>query len=312
MQNRKKFLKPKRWLLALMALALLFVTACQGGGSQDKQSAAQEEKLEEPTTVKLAVGSELGRVIWEDVKKRLQDDNINLELVVMTDWVTPNVAVKEGEVDLNAFQYMPFLYDFNKSHDADLVPIGYATLPPISIYAVDAIKSLDDIPDGASIAMPEDPVNVGHSLLEMEKAGLLTLNATEADNPTLDDVKTNPKNLDFKLMDGATMARALGDVDMIITGSAMAADADIGQEAAIYTEDPDETSNYYKVMMVTQRAKKDDPAIQKVLKAYQSDETKKVMKENFGDDIIPAWKEGQDPVKDYDELAKILDKEHKE
>ena len=64
-------------------------------------------------------------------------------------------------------------------------------------------------------------------------------------------------------------------------------------------------------MMVTQRAKKDDPAIQKVLKAYQSDETKKIMKENFGDDIIPAWKEGQDPVKDYDELAKILDEQNK-
>lgn len=297
----------KRWLLLLSVLSALLFAACgQGGGSG--KDAKPEAKKSEVQKAKVGVVSDTNRVIWADVKKRLKDEeNIDLEIVTMDDWVTPNVAVQEGELDMNCFEYIPFLHDYNDAHDADLVPVGYAYLPPISIYAVDSIKSIDDVPEGASFALPEDPVNLGHSLLEIEKAGLITLKATEVDNPTLDDIETNPKNIEFKLLEGSNIARALGDVDLMITGSSVAADAGYDKEDAVYTEDPEKTSNYYKVMLVVKRDRVDDPLIQKIKEAYQSEETKKTMQENFDDNILPAWPEDDKATADYDEYVKKLE-----
>ena len=315
MMRKKSF-----WLKLLLLLCLLPLVACQGqkSATKDSKESASTEKTEAADEkdadqaegkVTIAVNGDANRIIWEDVKKRLKADGVDLDIKSMTGWVSPNVAVKDDEADLNCFQYIPFLKDFNDSHNADLVPIGYAFLPPISIYAVPEIKSLDDIPDGAKFALPEDPVNLGHSLLEIENAGLIKLKDSEATDITLDDVVENPKNLDFILLDGPNIARALGDVDLMITGSTVARDAELSEDQAIYTEDVNKTTNYYKVTIVAKRERKDDPLLKKVVEAYNDPATVEAMKKNFDDTVLPAWSDDDHPVEDYDGLVEKLAKE---
>ncbi len=175
--------------LLFLVAAILFLTAC---GSQT------EGASEEQQTYRIGVATDRAAEIWQDVGERLAEkENIQIEPIVFSDFVQPHLALRDGEIDANAFQYIPYLYDFNTSHNAELTTIGYLSVEPMGLWAVDGIESIEEIPDGAQIAMINDPINSGNSLIQLEKAGLIEVEDAAGPTPTREDIISNPKTWNF-------------------------------------------------------------------------------------------------------------------
>lgn len=290
--ERSIVMKRSKALVLGLAILALFLGAC---GQQGKTAESKNKK------VSLAVSNQLSQEVWQDTARRLKEkEGIDLEVKLISDWVQPNMAVAENDIDLNVFQYIPFLAEFNQPHNTDLVPIGYSYIPPIGIYTANPkIQSVEDIPQNAKFTIPDDPVNLDHSLLEIERAGLIKLRDTSGQK-TLDDIAENPKNIQFILMKGDGIARSLADADLMITGASGAQDAGISQDQAIYVEDPKTTPNIYKVCIVSQRDRADDPVLEKVVDEFQSQDTADFIKTVSNGTYVPAWSDHEQPIKDYD------------
>ncbi|MDK6369615.1 MULTISPECIES: MetQ/NlpA family ABC transporter substrate-binding protein [Aerococcus] len=288
-------MKRKKLLIWSLAILALFLAAC---GQQGKPAESENKK------VSLAVSNQLSQEVWQDTARRLKDkEGIDLEVKLIADWVQPNMAVAENDIDLNVFQYIPFLAEFNQSHKTDLIPIGYSYIPPIGIYSSNPeVQSVADVPQDAKFTIPDDPVNLDHSLLEIERAGLIKLKDTPGQK-TLDDIAENPKNIQFILMKGDGIARSLADADLMITGASGAQDAGISQDQAIYIEDPKTTPNIYKVCIVSQRDRADDPLLKKVVDEFQSQETADFIKTVSNGTYVPAWSDHDQATKDYDDFV---------
>lgn len=263
-----------------IGLALAFVVGLAGCGNSKKEAAKE-------TTVKLGViGSNTD--VWDDVKKRLKDDDINLEYVKFTDYSQPNTALENGDIDLNSFQHQIFLDNFNEEHKTDLVSIGNTVSAPLGIYS-EKIKALKDLKDGAKVAIPNDVTNGGRALKLLQTAKLITVKEGVT-NPTVSDVTANPKKLKITELDASQTARAMKDVDISVINSGMAVDAGlIPQDDAIFIEPVDKTSKPYVNIIVARKKDADNKVYQKIVTEYQTEQTKKVIKNTSKGADIPAW-----------------------
>ena len=276
-------------LLALVCVLVL-------GGCQSRQK--------DQETYKIGVATDRAAEIFRHVGDRLEkEEGIKIEPVVFSDFVQPNVALAEGDIAANAYQYATFLADFNQSHQTDLVPLGYLSVEPMGIWAKSGIESLDQVPDGARIAVTNDPINTGNALIQLEKAGLLTLKDSAGPVPTKEDIANNPKKLDFVEMDGGQVPRALGDTELILTGVTIASEAGLDKEAAIYFEDTTNTSKLFRLNFVVRREDLDDPILRKILDYYQTDDTVRYAQETGSGTFYPGWGPGEDATKDYENFA---------
>lgn len=273
----------KKLILGSIALlgCVLLLAAC--GGSQAKDS--QEKAVQK---VKLGVVGENNEV-WEDVKSRLKDDDIELEIVSFTDYSQPNAALADGEIDLNSFQHQIFLDNYNQEHGTDLVSIGNTVNAPLAVYS-QKIKDLKELKKGDEIAIPNDVTNGARSLKLLQSADLLTLKETDNDLPTVADIKENPLNLKITELDASQTARALPDVAASVINSGMAVDAGlIPDEDAIYVEPVNEDAKPYVNIIVSRKKDADNETYQKIVDAYQQDATKKIIKETSKGANVPAW-----------------------
>lgn len=273
----------RKLILGSIALlgSVLLLAAC--GGSQAKDS--QEKAVQK---VKLGVVGENNEV-WEDVKSRLKEDDIELEIVSFTDYSQPNAALADGEIDLNSFQHQIFLDNYNQEHGTDLVSIGNTVNAPLAIYS-QKIKDLKELKKGDEIAIPNDVTNGARSLKLLQSADLLTLKETDNDLPTVADIKENPLNLKITELDASQTARALPDVAASVINSGMAVDAGlIPDEDAIYVEPVNEDAKPYVNIIVSRKKDADNETYQKIVDAYQQDATKKVIQETSKGANVPAW-----------------------
>jgi len=279
----------KKWLkLTTAALAVLaFATGC-GNQAGTKESASSESSKQEEVTVKLGlIGADTD--VWDSVKDRLKEEGINLEYVQFTEYSQPNTALANGDIDLNSFQHQYFLDNFNSEHGTDLVSIGNTVNAPLGIYS-EKIKDIKELKDGAKVAIPNDVTNGGRALLLLQTAGLIKVDEAAKQAPTVSDITENPKNLDITELEASQTARALQDVDASIINSGMAVDAGfIPSEDAIYLEPVDDTSRPYVNIIVARKEDENNEVYQKVVAAYQTDETAKVIDETSKGSSIPAW-----------------------
>ncbi|MDK6369213.1 MULTISPECIES: MetQ/NlpA family ABC transporter substrate-binding protein [Aerococcus] len=278
----------KRYLMVFAILGLLVLGGCQAKQDQSK-------------VYKIGVATDRAAEIFRHVGERLEkEEGIQIEPIVFSDFVQPNVALAEGDIAANAYQYAPFLADFNQSHQTDLVPLGYLSVEPMGIWASAGIESLDQVPEGARIAVTNDPINTGNALIQLEKAGLLTLKDSAGALPTQDDIASNPKRLEFIAMDGGQVPRALGDTELILTGVTIASEAGLAKESAIYFEDTSNTSKLFRLNFVVRREDLDDPILRKILDYYQSEDTVRYAQETGSGTFYPGWGPGEDATRDYD------------
>ena len=276
----------KVYSLGLAAVALLVLaTGCGKGTESSKESNASKS---EEVTVKLGViGADTD--VWDSVQARLKEDGINIEYVKFTEYSQPNVALSSGDIELNSFQHQYFLDNFNKEYGTDLVSIGNTVNAPLGIYS-DKIKDVSEIKEGDKIAIPNDVTNGGRALNLLEAAGLITINPDKKQAPTVSDITENKLNLDISELEASQTARVLQDVTVSVINSGMAVDAGfIPTEDAIYLEPVDESSRPYVNIIVARAEDKDNETYKKIVAAYQTDETIKVIEETSKGSSIPAW-----------------------
>lgn len=277
-------MKKRIGLITLAAAFIFILGACGAKGTGDKA-----DKVEK---VKIGVVSESAIEIWKDVAKRLKDQNIDLEVVEFTDYNQPNIALKNGDIDLNAFQHVAFLEDFNKNNDADLTPIGFTFVSPLGIYS-EKIKDIKELKDGDSIAIPNDVTNGGRALLLLQALDLIKLD-TKAASPTVNDITENPKNIQIKELDAAQTARSLQDVAAAVVNTNYAVDAGFSpKKDALYldTDNISEVKDIYKNVIAARKADKDNKVYKKVVAEYQTEATKKLIDSTTNDTDIPIWDE---------------------
>lgn len=267
----------KKLLLSIIVLALVII----GAGCAEKTSEGKES-----TTVKLGVSGTDTR-IWDFVAKKAEKEGINIEIVPFSDYVAPNTALAEGELDVNAFQTVAYFDVFIKEHKLDLVPIATTVLAPMGIYS-EKHKDVKDIPDGAKIALPNDASNQGRALLLLQEAGLIELPEDFDANGDLNQIKKNPKNFEFIPMVPAQTPRALPDVAASLINNGVAGDAGLSPlEDAIFVES--ETATPYLNIIAVQAKDKDNKTYKRVAELYQSEDTAKFIEDEFKGNLIPTF-----------------------
>ena len=177
--------------LSLSAAALaLSLSACGGSSSAASDNAqASDSNSGDAVTVKLGVVGSIYEDLWTPAKEKLADEGIDLEFVQFSDYVTPNNALANGEIDLNAFQHRIYLQSEIDNYGYEIENIGNTFIIPLNLYS-DKVKSVDELKDGDTVAIPDDVTNGGRALKVLEAAGLIKLKDSAEFNPTIDDIET--------------------------------------------------------------------------------------------------------------------------
>lgn len=259
--------------------ATLFLYGC--GGNDAASSASSESD-----TISVGTTAGYSEDVVEFVAKQAEKQGLHVKVVFFGDYVTPDQALAQGDIDVNSFQHGPFLDAFNQKNGTDLVSIGNTYLAPLRVYSKKH-KSLSELPNGASIAVPNDPSNEGRALLLLSKQGLITLKqGTDPTKATTADIATNPKNIKIVELEAPQLPRALDDCDASVINGGYAVSAKLDSKTAIATED--DTSPYINII-ATRAKDKNNPTYKKFVKIFQSPETKKYIEDNYADTLVPAF-----------------------
>mgnify|MGYP001408553045 CR=1 FL=1 len=259
----------------------LGLTACTKDEKKENTSAKVEAKK---TVIKVGATPVPHAEILEVIKPLLKKKGYDLQIVEFTDYVTPNIAVDEDELDANFFQHTPYLTEFNSNKNTNLVKTVGVHLEPMGLYSK-KIKSLDELEDGATIAVPNDPTNESRALDILEKQGLMKFK--ELALKTALDVIENPKNIQLKELDAPQLPRVLDEVDAAIINTNYALSADLNPtEDAIVIESKD--SPYVNIVAV-KKGNENKDYIKALDAALNSDEVKQFIIEKYKGSIVPAF-----------------------
>ncbi|MBR8741182.1 MetQ/NlpA family ABC transporter substrate-binding protein [Nocardiopsis sp. MG754419] len=264
------------------ALALLAVAAC-GAPSENNTEAAEGE---EPLVVG-ATAVPAGDILRFIETELAPEAGLSLEIHEYSDYIAPNAALAEGQLDANLYQHEPFLLEYNEGNGTDLVAVEQIYLPPLGLYS----KSVDDVADlaeGAEVALPNDPTNEFRALLLLEEGGLITL-AEGIDEATfsLSDIEENPRDLEFREVEAAQLPRSLDDVDAAIVNNNYAQEAGLDfAEDSILLEEVE--GNPYVNVLASRSDNADDPRVAELAELLTSPEAVRFIEETYEGSVIPA------------------------
>ncbi|USS88224.1 MetQ/NlpA family ABC transporter substrate-binding protein [Fructilactobacillus hinvesii] len=275
--------KSTKWIIGIVVIVVIGVI---GWFSFAPQSSTQNEKV---VKVGLMSGSKADDEIWKSVAKTAKDKyKIKLKFVHFTDYTQPNTALSQHEVDINSFQHYAFLNNWNTQHKSNIVSIGNTVITPIRLYSTQ-YKNVNDIPDGATIAIPNDATNESRSLLVLKEAGLIKLGGDTNKLLTVKDIKDNPKNLNIKEVDASQTARTLNDAAAAVVNTNYAQTAHLSPDKTIFKEPLNKQSKPWINLIAANKDQKNNKDYQKVVKAFQSKATEKVIEKNYNGLEVPAW-----------------------
>ena len=221
--------------------------------------------------------------IIEQVQIEAKKRGLELEIVEFNDFILPNEALNQGDIDINSYQHQPFLDEQLKVHGYNIKSIAKTVLMPMGLYS-QFLKSVRDIPEGAVIGIPNDPTNAGRALLFLSQLGLIRLKPGM--NPTLMDIIGNPKNLKIKELEAPTLVMILPDVTAAVINTDWVVLAKIDPRSALAIESTD--TPYTNVIAVrTEHEQNED--IKKFVNIYQSDMVKQFILQTFRGAVIPGW-----------------------
>lgn len=224
--------------------------------------------------------------ILELIKPTLAKEGVDLQIKVFTDYVQPNVQVDQKRLDANYFQTLPYLNNFNEGKGTNLVTVVGVHVEPFGGYSK-KVKSLDELKEGATVAIPNEGSNSGRALLLLQKAGLITLKDPKNALATPKDIVNNPKKLKFKELESAMLPRVLNevDLDMINTNYALEAGLNPAKDALVI----EGADSPYVNFLVARPDNKDSPAMQKLAKALTSPEVKAFIAKKYQGAVLPAF-----------------------
>jgi D-methionine transport system substrate-binding protein len=224
--------------------------------------------------------------IMEKVAEVAKTKGLNIEIVEFSDYVVPNQALADGDIQANSFQHQPYLDNQIADRKFDLVSIGTTITTPMGVYSK-KVKSLDELKDGATVAIPNDPTNGGRALLVLASKGLIKFKENPGIKVTVADIVENPKNIEFAEIDAAQLPRSLEDVDAAVINTNYAMEAGLHPKTdAIAIEG--EKSPYANVIVV-RAADKDAPWAKTLVESYHDESIRKFINEQFKGALIPSW-----------------------
>ncbi len=259
----------RRALLAGISLALLAAPAL----------------AQSPQIIRIGVTPGPHAQILEFVKPIAAKQGIDLKITEFSDYVVPNQALNAGELEANSFQNQPYLDNQNKDRGFKIVSVGLTVNFPLGIYS-SKHKSWNEVPDGATIAIQNDPTNGGRSLLLLRDKGVITLRDGVGYRPTVADITGNPKRLRIVEIDAAQTARSLPDVAAAAINTNYAVEAKIEPTSAILREDP---KGPYVNLIAVREQDKDKPWVKTLVEAYRSPEVREFVLMRFKGSVLPSW-----------------------
>lgn len=254
-------------ITAILLVSLIVVSGIFAAGSKESVNTLTVGATPEPHAAFL-------NLVVDD----LAAEGITLKVIEFTDYVTPNKALEDGQIDANFFQHIPYLESFNKDQGYHLVNAGGIHIEPIALYSR-KVKNLDALASGATIAIPNDPTNGGRALLLLESAGLITLKEDAGITATPLDIVANPKGLKFREIEAASLPRVLSDVDAAVINGNYAIPA--GLKANIDGLVVEGADSPYVNVVAVREGSENDPAIKSLVKALQSKKIKDYVAANY-------------------------------
>lgn len=259
--------------ISLALITLLLISACS-------------TKKEETNVIRVASHTEPMTDVVEIAKEEIKSDGYEIELVLVSDNRQPNVALNDEEVDANFFQHVPYMEAFNDSVDGNLVGITPIYDAIVAFYSKN-YDSIDDLPKGAKVALPNDDTNLSRALMILDDYDLITLDDGLDHNATLEDITENPLDLDFILVDLLTLNQAYDDVDLVFNMPTY-----IGKLGLTPKEDGllvENTDYYYAISLVARDDNKDSDEIKALKKAMTSQAVYDFLTEDHNATLVPSF-----------------------
>lgn len=276
----------KKQTLILSLVFILALVLFAGCGATTETTAAETPAAAESTVLKVGATpvphAELLALVADD----LLAQGIELQVVEFTDYVKPNLALNDGELDANFFQHQPYLDDFNAEHQTEVVSAGNVHVEPLALYSEKA-DSADALPEGAVIAIPSDAVNGGRALILLEANGLITLSEDSGLDATELDIVENPKNLKFKAIEAAQLPRVLQDVDAAVINGNYAIEAGLNPVADGLLVEGAESP--YANILAVRAGEENNEALKALLTALQSEEVKAFIESTYEGSVVAAF-----------------------
>ncbi|WP_100332976.1 MetQ/NlpA family ABC transporter substrate-binding protein [Bacillus alkalisoli] len=274
-------------LAMLSALLLLLLVGCGSQNNDNETTKANEEApATEEVTLKIATLIPPMTEILDLVKPMLAEEGINLEVIVLGDNVQPNSALAAGEVDANFFQHVPYMEEFNRNNNAELVPVVPIYFANYGVYSKDYAE-MDQLPEGAVVAIANDVSNIDRSLSLLAQHNVITLQEKTGPYYTQSDIMENPKNYQFKEVDLLMLARMYDDADAVVMTPAYAAPLGLTPKSdALLTEG---VENDFAITLVARKDNVDSAPIQKLAEKMNSPEVRAFLEENYDETAIPAF-----------------------
>ena len=275
----------KKYVALVLAL-LLGLTAfvgCSGDSGKKEESA-------DLTVIKVGASPTPHAEILEAIKGLMAEQGYDLQVVTFNDYVLPNNAVESGEVDANYFQHITYMNDFNEKNGTHLVSVAEIHYEPFGLYP-GKTKTLEDLADGAQIAIPNDGTNEARALLLLQAQGLIKLKDGVGIEATKLDIVENPKNLDIQEIAAELLPRSLEDVDMaVINGNyAMQNGLKASTDALAVEASDSEAATLYVNVLAVKEGNENNPAIQALVKALTSETAKKFMEDTYSGAVVPTF-----------------------
>ena len=291
----------KKLLALTLALVLcLGLAACGGGTSTDTDTNADTSSDADTNgdatangeTITLTVGATPNphAEILAQVKDDLAAEGIDLVVKEYSDYVVPNTAVEEGDLDANYFQHTPYMEKFNEENGTHLVSVGKIHYEPVGIYPGKS-NDLENIADGATIAVPNDATNEARALQLLAAQGLIELKEDAGLNATPNDITSNPKNLQFKELEAAMLPQTASEVDLSVINSNFAMEGGMNPATdSLASEDADsEAAQTFANIIAVKEGHENDPAIQALVKALQSDKVKEYIEKAYSGAVVAVF-----------------------
>ncbi|MWC29989.1 MetQ/NlpA family lipoprotein [Paenibacillus sp. MMS18-CY102] len=271
-------------------MLLAFTLAACGNKDEDKKE--DEGTVEQgtgeaaPAVLKVGATPVPHAEILKEVQPILKEQGVNLEIVEFNDYVQPNVQVYEKQLDANFFQHTPYLDQFNKDKGYDLVKVAGVHIEPLGAYSK-KLKKIEELKDGAKIAIPNDPSNGGRALSLLEKNGLLKLKEGVGVSATVGDITDNPKKFKVTELEAATLPRVLDEVALGIINTNYALEAGLVPTTdALFLEGKDSP---YVNILVSRPDNKDSEAMKKLAAALNSEKVKAFIEQKYKGAVVPAF-----------------------
>lgn len=280
--------KMKKVLSVLLAAVLVFALAGCGGDSQDASSAGGNSEM---TTITVAASPTPHAEILNAVKDQLAEEGIDLQVEEYTDYVMPNNVVEDGTVDANYFQHQSYLDDFNEENGTHLVSVAKIHYEPMGIYAgKDKSATLENIAEGAVIAVPNDTTNEARALQLLAAQGLIELPEDAGLTATPKDITSNPHNIEFTEVEAAAVPSMLSDVDFAVINGNYALSAGLTEDDSLAFEAADSLgAQTYPNVLVVKEGNENNEAVQKLVKALTSEECRAFIEETYKGMVVPVF-----------------------